>query len=262
MIDTCRLCLTANSELQDSHIQPKWAYRRIRQSSDGHPNPNPVHFRDGSATQTSRQLTQHLLCRQCEQRFSAREAYVASVVYQVDGSAPMFARLTPLPAETRPPWRLAEPLGLDLEQIAYFAASVFWRAHVCADLASYSLGPNHAEAVRQYLLGNTPFPQQGSMVLLLDEDSPGAGCEIANLFTMPISQRAHGHYIHTFALFGLHPMLVVGALVPDAFKKFCIIRGDTPRAFIQAPTQSPFGFAMADAVKRSGPIRSRRGPRG
>lgn len=84
MLGTCRLCLN-ESDLQDSHILPKWAYAR----DEAYSNPNPVILSDGIARQHSKQHQEHMLCSACEQAFSRREAYVASVTCQRNEQAPL-----------------------------------------------------------------------------------------------------------------------------------------------------------------------------
>ncbi len=69
----------------------------------------------------------------------------------------MLSKVTRVPAPPGLPgpqaaYQIAEPCDLDLDQIAYFAASVFWRSHVSTELNDYSLGERHAESLRRYLL--------------------------------------------------------------------------------------------------------------
>jgi hypothetical protein len=55
MIGTCRLCQTPNSDLQASHIVPRWAYKRARGNGK---NPNPVVISRTRAVQISDQMTE------------------------------------------------------------------------------------------------------------------------------------------------------------------------------------------------------------
>ena len=72
----CALC-GQQRILQKSHLMPKWAYRRLQQTPQG--RANPMFVNDGLAAMTSKQVTSHLLCGDCEARFSEREDYVAEL---------------------------------------------------------------------------------------------------------------------------------------------------------------------------------------
>jgi hypothetical protein len=56
-------------------------------------------------------------------------------------------------------------LGKHVEQYLYFSVSVFWRASAHAwyretgAFGQFSLGQDHQEKFRRYLLGETPFPE-------------------------------------------------------------------------------------------------------
>src|SRR5579863_4191438 len=63
----CALCREERL-LCDSHLLPKAIYRLMRDPDLK--NPNPVHVvRDGAAVATSKQITDYLLCEECEQQF-------------------------------------------------------------------------------------------------------------------------------------------------------------------------------------------------
>src|SRR4051812_49271263 len=89
----CRLCLK-DVPLRASHIVPKWAWKKAR--SEGHENPNVVNVHGGVAVQTSAQITEKLLCDECEQRLGRHDGYVGALVYAQDGMAPIFGGLNHL----------------------------------------------------------------------------------------------------------------------------------------------------------------------
>ncbi len=68
MIGQCKLCLKTGVELRDSHFLSAGIYRILR--DDNEKNPNPWLLTKDAAVQTSSQLKAHLLCHDCEQRFS------------------------------------------------------------------------------------------------------------------------------------------------------------------------------------------------
>jgi hypothetical protein len=78
----CRLCLVKGVELRDSHIMPKFSYRRARAKGAGG---DPVHIRNGKAFQASAQITEYLLCAHCEQRIGDVETSVSRLLPLNDG---------------------------------------------------------------------------------------------------------------------------------------------------------------------------------
>lgn len=129
----CRLCLQQR-ELRSSHLIPKSMYKLLR--SDESSNPNPfIHGADRSL-QTSKQAQQHLLCHDCEQRFSKRgEAWVMSHCWR---SVEEF-RIQQILLKSNPiiendalkVYAGSAVPELDMDKLVYFGASVFWRAAAC-----------------------------------------------------------------------------------------------------------------------------------
>src|SRR5260370_42473280 len=66
-IGICKLCLQTK-ELQNSHYLPKGAYRVNR--APALKNPDPVVLSNDELRQSSAQLSDYLLCSDCEQKFS------------------------------------------------------------------------------------------------------------------------------------------------------------------------------------------------
>lgn len=125
-VGKCKLCLQVG-DLQNSHLMPSSLFKKSR--TPGAPNPNPMVVTDRRSVQTSRQLRNFVLCRNCEQLFSRKgEAYVMAQVF--DGTK--FPLLDVLLASTQA-WRGSEFVGYDLaatptidrEQLGYFALSFF-----------------------------------------------------------------------------------------------------------------------------------------
>ncbi len=132
---TCRLCLTP-AELQDSHLLPKALYKLLKNAaaSDGQKNPNPVVVNKKIALKTSAQVSDHLLCKQCEARFSTDgEKWMLENCWHSDSDFPLRSTL-----ESETPvyvghsglsiYEGATISGVNIAKIVYFAASVFWRA--------------------------------------------------------------------------------------------------------------------------------------
>ncbi|MCU1249937.1 MAG: hypothetical protein JWQ49_2966 [Edaphobacter sp.] len=99
--------------------------------------------------------------------------------YRSDGSFPLRDMLVgATPIETKPDgsnvYAARQVLGVDVEQLIYFAASLFWRAGVAdwkvkfADAPKIDIDPSLMTALQQYLLALSPFPSQASIFVAVD----------------------------------------------------------------------------------------------
>lgn len=175
MIGTCALCQSANVELIDSHVLPRWVYRRLHNLG---PVGQLIATGNGKVGYSSKQDSRHLLCRPCEDRFGDPEQYVSSLVVQPDGTFPGLTRVTS-EKQAAPGVELARPTGLDVEKLTYFAVSVFWRADVAQSEPVVALGAS-AEPTRLYLLGGQLPPNLFLVVKLLAADEGSFATRIAS----------------------------------------------------------------------------------
>jgi hypothetical protein len=132
-------------------------------------NPNPVVITRDITRTSSEQVTDHFLCGDCEQRFSAEgEKYAMSQVH--DGKAfPLLETLSAIapshivPASTiTPEFRMyfeVDTPQINRRSLLYYCMSVFWRASANSwkRVTSMNLGP-YEESVRGYLLGKSTLP--------------------------------------------------------------------------------------------------------
>lgn len=117
-------------------------------------------------TQDQKQITDHGLCGNCEQRFAKiGEDYVMKMVNRKDGFRMMeLIRSNPM-RRTEGEYMVyrATDMGIDTDRLAYFALSVIWRgAHVWRTLEGRATGglqlEHHRERLRRFLLGSDPYP--------------------------------------------------------------------------------------------------------
>ena len=205
-IGRCALCQTPGVELLESHVLPKWAYRRIVAYVAG--ARNPVEVGSGIAVRTSRQVKVNLLCAQCEDRFGRRENYASTIVVQADGAFPAL--------DLANPQRVTQDIvvatmgHLDIDQLTYFAISVFWRADVAQIDPIVHLGPAR-EAIRRYLLELDPLPQPVELVVQLIEREPTTP-RIDRIVIFPASHPESDPPLHDFVICGIWFRLYVGEL--------------------------------------------------
>lgn len=213
MIGTCALC-QKTADLKNSHLIPKWAYRRACEGDPGGMKA-PVHITDGKAFLSNKQTTKHLLCADCEQRFSTCEDYVAHLTGPNDGQIELFTKVT------RPgtPEMVLASLNMDVksDQIAYFAASVIWRG--CVMTGGCNLG-RYELKFRQYLLGTTGFPPEVAISVGIFENSPNI--DTRGWVSEPTSTKTSIGWLHGFLIAGLAYRCWVGKNIPPLWRQISL----------------------------------------
>ena len=203
---------------------------------EGSPNPNPMLVSARGGIQTSKQIRDFLLCRNCEQRICANgERYAMRQVNRREG----FALLRTLESSTNKRsaggftfYYETAALGIDREKLAYFALSVFWRAsvHVWERLERkppmISLG-KHEEPIREYLLGTKPFPSDIAVLLFVCTDY-----FTQNVFYEPSKGNDLDPTTWTFQVRGLNFFLSCRDSMPEQLMNACLVNG--PRQTIVA----------------------------
>ena len=156
----CALCLK-NGHLLESHFISKGIYRITARDS------GPVVMTPDLFISTSMQVKDHLLCEVCEQRFGKTENYVIPLLWRGEKSFPLLAALKaakPLgPGHSGSLVYSGPACGLDIDRIAYYALSMFWRAsvHVWKTLNGQTISTalrTHEEPIRKFLNEESTFP--------------------------------------------------------------------------------------------------------
>lgn len=217
----CGLC-GETGELRDSHLIPKSIYKRLRKAIelDGAKNPNPVVVSEEVTVASSDQVTDYFLCNRCEQRFNTGgEKWVAENCWQADGSFPIREILQAVkPAHVqRDGLQFHEAAGIDgidVAQIVYFAASVFWRAaaHQFGPILGTQpqqlvLGP-YEDTLRAFLLGNGTLPKNVALIVTISSETDEGANELA-LFPF-LRNKKSGATEYAFVIPGIGFQLFVG----------------------------------------------------
>jgi hypothetical protein len=172
------------------------------------------------------QLSEYLLCLDCERRFGAWERYVAEkVAQQVNGRFPGLDTIEPSRSPDDKSTRATDASALDLDKIVSFVASIFWRASVSSAVADLSLGAKYDEEFRNYLRGEEPFPQNVRLffqLLLSDKELP-----VDRVMAEPHNLHGDGHEFYLFAGCGMLMSLVVGDNFPPQYDDLCLARSGT-----------------------------------
>jgi hypothetical protein len=229
-IGICRLCLTPAVELRDSHFMPAALYKIARDESSSNPHPGVVS--KSVALSSPRQVSDYLLCAACEERFEqGGESWVIPRCWHDERTFPLRDVLvSTAPVSPSEPdflfYEGANIPAIETDQLAYFAASLFWRAavhdwkihgQVCPRL---SLGP-YEEAFRRYLLGDE-FPRNAVLIIAV-----GFGMEEMRnaVVTFPyLTDRQKDHRQYRCTVPGITFQLFLGAQLPNALRSMCSVR--------------------------------------
>jgi hypothetical protein len=227
----CAFC-GAQSPLCESHIIPRWAYKRARAKRTA--APDPLLVADGSIIQTSRQLFEKLLCGACEHEFGLYDEFVADLAYTSDGAAPILSMVKHDSVFHEQDVEIAH---LDLNKLKGFALSVVWRAHACRSLPKVTLG-KYATDVAEYLRGSASFPRSVRLRVLFFVDwqhSLRPRHLLERLIVLPQSNRMERATMHWFMVGGFRFEVAVGSGHHQSHNQFCIHHGSRPLLLIRDP---------------------------
>jgi len=185
VIGLCKLCQREGQELQESHLLPAGMYRRLLSEDK---NPHPILITRAGSRSSSEQITDNVLCRDCESRFGRLGENYA---LRCAADSRRFRLLEELEAITPSRsdkefrgYKVADTTNIKRDELAYFALSVFWRAAVhrwpeangSGRTDRIVLGAENVESLRRFLLGEQPVPSTMALffVVLTDKLSQGS----------------------------------------------------------------------------------------
>jgi len=225
----CRLCLKENQILMRSHCLGKGLYRLNRQTGQA------LMLTPKLILPTDRQLWAHLLCRDCEQRFSSEGEDAAMRLVQREDSFSLFERLRLSWPEEKTgavevySGRLA---GIETGKLAYYALSVMWKAAVRrwntlkGQTTGISLG-TYEEPIRAYLAGEQEFPKDVAVLLTVCTDFISRNIVIAPWVSHydwhPLCLLTRGTWFRAF----MHPQL------PQGVRRRCCVNGPGNPIFVE-----------------------------
>jgi hypothetical protein len=164
----CKLCLE-EKPLVESHLIPQAVYDLCRT-----PDSEPVLVTSTVVMQTSRQMQDYLLCKDCEGQLNRDgENWVLPKLATIAETFPFHDILQKVPPEFTKPdlvaYAVVKNPEIAVDKLAHFALGVFWKASVHSWQGRegdprIELGP-YGEKMRAFLRGESPFP--GNMALLV-----------------------------------------------------------------------------------------------
>jgi hypothetical protein len=228
-------------------------YRRLLSDEE---NPHPVVVTKDGSRSSSEQVTDNVLCANCESRFdrlgenyalrSAATRKRFRLLEELEATPPSYAN-----REWRG-YKATDSPHIKRDQLAYFALSVFWRAAVHQWPAvngkektnKLLLGGANTEALRRFLLGEGPMPSTMTLffVVLTDRLSQSS-------FYLPtISSKKDFRWGYGFFACGFMFNLTVGKKLDHQTADICLVRSAEQWIWVrdgEAKTLEAFGSLLA-----------------
>jgi hypothetical protein len=201
---TCKLCLREDIPLEMSHFVSRKLYYSGKKPMEC------VNLLE--TTRDIEELEYPLLCGDCEDRFDRNGE--SEVLKHVAPKAVLRMKLA-VPRDTDPtaPRFYAPDFDIDTEKFAYFALSIIWRRTIHEwhpSIWRLELG-DFAEQMRRYLLGETNFPSNMSVVLMVCSDEYSR-----RIWTVPTEIMELGSLDYAFDVRGIRFRVIMGHLLPLA----------------------------------------------
>ncbi len=217
----CKLC-KQDRELRESHFLPAAVYAQLR--GDAQQNQDPVLMTSRLSLTTSRQITDRVLCAECEERFSRLgETWVLGNMARPEGFPIQELLLAAKPinaSENFACYSSVAIAAISMDALVYFALSIFWRAsahrwrNVSGFMEGIDLGP-FEEPIREFLLGDR-FPSD--TVILV---SVWPTRDVLPAAYTPRRGRAPGYHAFNFLIPGLEFKVLCGKQIPEALRAIC-----------------------------------------
>lgn len=218
----CKLCL-GEADLCNSHYLGKALYALLQTEGE-----QPVFVSPSRVVQTSLQISDYLLCEQCEQRFSRGGERYAHSLMSRHGNFKLLDAVRSIKRrrfEGELTVFSALDINVDTESLAYYALSVIWRGgvHTWRTFKGTATGDLklgvHQEPIRKYLLGVAPFPP-GVFVKV----SVGTDFQSQNSAKFPeVNPDQPDAAVYTFYALGLWYDVVAGEDLPPYMITSCCV---------------------------------------
>lgn len=220
-VGTCKLCLQFR-QLRKSHLISRAMYKHVRMGNRGG---DPIVVGRKVTAVTSRQVKDYLLCGDCEQLLNSNgEKWAAGNVwngsdFQLRNRLNLAMPLFPLQDSLA---YSGTRVGVDMDKLGYFGASLFWRAGVHVWNVGFGewstkldLG-EWEEPLRLFLLGSAPFPANAVLIATVCSDDESAGC-----FMTP--GKRHGRIVgFGVTVLGIRYMLLT--VIDSVFRELCCMQ--------------------------------------
>jgi hypothetical protein len=218
----CKLCLK-QTMLCDSHFIPAGLYTYCKGKEIG-----VVRFTHDEITETTDEITTHLLCRRCENHLNREgENWLLPKLATVDKKFPFYDIVKSVPPDTDEDgvagYATSRNDKVGFRKLTNFAIGVFWKASVHSwrsdttepwiDLGSYG------EPFRRFLSEHKPFPYHAVLIIgMLPPEKAVIGVNLP----WQVQQQPYQRFL--FYIPGLLFVLNVGSLIPQRERQLCFFK--------------------------------------
>ena len=208
-------------------------------------------------------MQEYFLCGDCEELLNQRgERWTLDNCHQRRGDFPILRH----PGHQRPLMVLedfavfgtASVAEIDAPQLAYFAASVFWRASArpwkfAGNTTQIEVGTGYQEQLRLYLLGAAELPRN-TPIWVAVSPSPNPTLAICT----PYTTRFSGFHQRRFTIPGIVFHLFLGQRLGPEVRFLCAIRSPGNLITMRSRVDENVATSLVDVISRAKTHRSRR----
>ena len=250
----CPLC-QLEKDLVDSHFLPAASYRPLH--ADGLDINEPMMMTAKRVIQSSRHITAHAFCSDCEDRFNrGGETWVLDKLATLTAFPLRDMVLASPPMYDEPDFKVFSCdtiQGFQTEKVVHLAMGIFWKAAartwniIDGPAPRVEPGP-YQEPIRQFVYGTGPFPKDVCLVTYLDSSAPP-------LIAMTPPRRFKRDDFHLFAFYmnGMQCCLCVGKQAPIEFRQACMATGSGHPIFLVPEAGNTMFAAMEPLTTKSAP---------
>jgi hypothetical protein len=209
------------------------------------------------AIQTSRQIAEPVLCRECEQLLNRNgERYTLGQMFNKKNFPLLQMVKTMTPAVTArglAVYSCATNREIDTEALAYFALSLLWKAgaHPWRQFPGMTtdiyLGP-YQEVLRKYLRGETGFPANIVVKITLCTDRVSQHVVYEPTAGQPTGPTTYSYY--ELLTNGINFGVCIGAGIPTGVRKQCCVSSPQKWVFVSDCEARTISAAVATRRKR------------
>jgi hypothetical protein len=189
-------------------------------------------------TQNPRQLSAHLLCRECEERIAKLGEVPALALISRGGTFPFLNRMmlsAPIETYTELAVYSGRTMGIDIDALVYYALSLAWRGAakewktLKGQTTTASLG-SHEEPIRRYLAGEAALPENVFVVLTVCTDQ--AAQLIVNA-PWPVPTPGNAYLQVEMFVRGLWFVVLAGDAVPQGMRSLSLLGSTAGSIFLR-----------------------------
>lgn len=213
----CALCHQF-SQLQNSHILPKFWYRQILLQSGS----NYLMQFDGERPfKNSRQMIEPLLCSRCESQLSRTESIFRQNALYNGNHLPILKKLKGSHLlYLNPPEACSSDLPKDLaDDLAHFALGVLWRAYVSIKHPFPDIQLDlYEKPIRTYLLERSDFPENIYIDIILCPSTPRPQTNLMMIKPGRLYENSSYH-LYMLGNLGIYYYIHIGAKVAEDIRR-------------------------------------------